>query len=146
MQCVSFGRSAPVALAIARARPVQQREPAADPGIPGANDRRAAQRGFDRRPCASAGRYHPLQPRTHRNHKPGGFERNVLRMLPGRQGTMRPAAEAVRLAILRKQISAESPPSASAPWPAIGGKGAVRCDYLPLFLPIARAKLILYLG
>src|ERR1019366_8264404 len=143
MQCVSFGRSAPVALAIARARPVQQRDPAADPGIPGANDRRAAQRGFDRRACASTGRYHPLQPRTHRNRKPGGFERSVLRMLPGRQGTIRPAAEAVRLAILRQQILTEFPDRVSAPWPAMGGTGTVRCGYLPLFLPIARAKLIL---
>jgi CRP-like cAMP-binding protein len=61
-----------------RARSVRQRRIAADPGIPGANDRRAAQRGFDRGACVSAGRPRQLQPGTYRNY---GYRRpaeNVL--------------------------------------------------------------------
>lgn len=76
VQCVAFGRSAAIGLAVACARSNRQRKPAADAGSPGADDRCAALRSIDRRPCAAAGRDSSLQPRSHRNHRCGrGCER-----------------------------------------------------------------------
>ena len=76
VQCVAFGRSVAIGLAVACARSNRQRKPAADAGSPGADDRCAALRSIDRRPRAAAARNSSLQPRSHRNHRCGrGCER-----------------------------------------------------------------------
>ena len=82
-----------VAAAVARAGFVRQRRPAADPGIPRTNDRRAAQRGFDRGARIPAGRACQLQPGAHRNPGYRRLTEDVLRVLRGGPGAMRAAAE-----------------------------------------------------
>src|SRR5258708_37247216 len=102
MQCLAHGGSALVALAVARARLERQRNLAADPGIPRANDRCATQRGFDRRPCAAAGGNDPLQPGSYRDQGRGPARGNGLRVLPRGRGEARPVAEATGLAVARR--------------------------------------------
>ena len=69
-----------------RARIGRRPGPAADPGISRTDDRRTAQRDFDRCTSASAGRHDPLQPRADRNRKHGSFEEVGLRVLSRGEG------------------------------------------------------------
>src|ERR1700676_3311428 len=102
MQCIAHGRSAVVALAVARAGAERQRNLAADPGISRADDRRATQRGFDRRPCAAEGGNDPLQPGSYRDHGRRPAPGDDLRMLPFGQGEVRRMAEAAELTFCDK--------------------------------------------
>ena len=65
-----------------RARSMRRRSAAADSGNPGAADRRATKRDFDRRSCAAASGNDPLQPRLHRYCQRGRSQRDGLRVLP----------------------------------------------------------------
>ena len=102
LSCGSLGRSPFVTLALARTRSLRRRKLAADPRGPGpgTNDRGTTQRGVARRPRASAGRHHQIQPRTYPYYGHRWSERNFLRMLSGGQGAIRPTAEAVRLTLM----------------------------------------------